>query len=81
MPFDNPNQNPFGDLELLRDARERISTSERWVQGQFRDGKRECLVAALSAVSGSRSVNMPTQTERRLARLLVVHIPRGGDGG
>jgi hypothetical protein len=54
MPFDNPDRAPFGDLELLRDARSRISSGDRWVQGQFRDGERECLVAVLSVVSGSR---------------------------
>jgi hypothetical protein len=75
MPFDNPHQLPFGDSELLREARSRISSRADWVQGRFRDGRRECLVAALSVVSGSRSFNMPNRTERRLARLLAVHIP------
>ncbi len=54
MPFDNPHQAPFGDIELLREARSRISSKGDWVQGRFRDGHRECLVAALSVVSGSR---------------------------
>ena len=76
MPFDNPHQAPFGDIELLREARSRISSKSDWVQGRFRDGHRECLVAALSVVSGSRAFNMPNRTERRLARLLAVHIPR-----
>lgn len=75
MPFDNPHQIPFGDTQLLREARSRISSRADWVQGRFRDGRRECLVAALSVVSGSRSFNMPNSTERRLARLLAVHIP------
>ena len=26
MPFDNPHQTPFGDLELLMEARGRISS-------------------------------------------------------
>lgn len=76
MPFDNPHQAPFGDIELLREARSRISSKSDWVQGRFRDGHRECLVAALSVVSGSRAFNMPNRTERRLVRLLAVHIPR-----
>jgi hypothetical protein len=71
MPFDNPDQAPFGDLDLLMDARNRVSSRDRWVQGQFRDGERECLVAALSVVSGSRSFSMPNPTERRLTRILV----------
>lgn len=75
MPFDNPHRIPFGDVELLREARSRISSRRDWVQGRFRDGHRECLVAALSVVSGSRGFNMPNRLERRLARLLAVHIP------
>jgi hypothetical protein len=75
MPFDNPREVPFGDIELLREARSRISGRGDWVQGRFRDGRRECLVAALSVVSGSRGFNMPNRTERRLARILAAHIP------
>jgi hypothetical protein len=74
MPFDIPDQAPLGDLDLLMDARSRISSRDHWVQGQFRDGERECLVAALSVVSGSRSFSMPSSTERRLARLLAAHL-------
>jgi hypothetical protein len=74
MPFDNLNRAPFGDLDLLMDARSRISSRDSWVQGQFRDGERECLVAALSVVSGSRSFSTPNPTERRLARILAAHL-------
>ena len=35
MPFDNPHQTPFGDLELLMDARGRISSRETWGSGPF----------------------------------------------
>jgi len=75
MPFDNPHQAPIGDLERLTDARSRISSQSMWVQGSFRDGHRHCLVAALSLASGSRDINMPNRTERRLARLLARHLP------
>ena len=75
MPFDNPHQTPFDDLELLMDARNRISTHSRWMQGGFRDGERHCLVAALSVASGNRSFKQPNETERRLSRLLVAQLP------
>jgi hypothetical protein len=77
MPFDNPHQTPFGDVEILADARNRISDQNTWVQGRFQDGGRHCLVAALSLASGSRSVGLPNRTEKRLARLLAKQIPRG----
>jgi hypothetical protein len=75
MPFDNPHQTPFGDIEILSDARGRISGENTWVQGHFRDGNRHCLVDALSLVSGSRSVDQPNRTEKRLARFLAKQIP------
>jgi hypothetical protein len=75
MPFDNPHEIPFGDIEILRDARRRISSRRDWVQGCFRDGDRHCLVAALSIASGSRSFRRSNQTERRLARLLARQLP------
>jgi hypothetical protein len=75
MPFDNPHEMPFGDIEILRDARGRISNRRDWVQGCFRDGDRHCLVAALSIASGSRSFRRSNQTERRLARLLARQLP------
>ena len=75
MPFDNPHEMPFGDIEILRDARSRISSRRDWVQGCFRDGDRHCLVAALSIASGSRSFRRSNQTERRLARLLARQLP------
>jgi hypothetical protein len=31
MPFDNPHQTPFGDLELLMETRGRISGRETWI--------------------------------------------------
>jgi hypothetical protein len=32
MPFDAPYQPPFGDIELLMDARSRISDRKSWVR-------------------------------------------------
>jgi len=75
MPFDNPHEMPFGDIEILRDAQSRISQRRDWVQGCFRDGDRHCLVAALSLASGSRSFRRSSPTERRLARLLARELP------
>ena len=75
MPFDNPHQTPFGDLELLMDARSRISNPNTWTKSRFRDGDRHCLVAALSLESGSRSFRMANRTERRLAGILAKQLP------
>jgi hypothetical protein len=75
MPFDNPHQTPFGDADLLRDARSRISGKSDWVQGRFQDGNRYCLVAALAVVSGSATLQMPNRVERRLARCLAAQLP------
>ena len=78
MPFDAPYQTPFGDIELLTDARSCIFKRDTWIQGQFQDGNRRCLVAALSLVSGSRRSDMPNRTERRLVRLLAAQLPSDG---
>ena len=75
MPFDNPHQTPFGDLELLMEARGRISRRDAWVQGHFRKGGRYCLVASLSLTCGSRSFGMPNRTELRLSRLIAMQMP------
>jgi hypothetical protein len=75
MPFDNPHQTPFGDADLLRDARSRIFGKSDWVQGRFQDGNRYCLVAALAVVSGSATFQMPNRVERRLARCLAAQLP------
>ena len=75
MPFDNPHQTPFGDLEVLMDARGRILDRSKWLKGEFRDGDRHCLVAALSVAAGSRSFNSPNRTEQRLERLLAKRLP------
>jgi hypothetical protein len=75
MPFDAPYQTPFGDIELLTDARSLISNRKSWVQGRFQDGDRHCLVAALSLACGSRSFHVPNRTEKRLARLLASRLP------
>jgi hypothetical protein len=75
MPFDNPHQTPYGDLELLIEARGRVSSREAWVRGHFRRGGRYCLVAALSLTCGSRSFGMPNRTELRLSRLIAMQMP------
>jgi hypothetical protein len=76
MPFDSPGDDPFGDIQILTDVRNRIADRRRWVQGAFWDGDRQCLVAALSVASLSRDFSRPSQLERRLARILVRHLPR-----
>ena len=78
VPFDNPHHSPFGDLELLMEARSRISSRGNWIQGRFQDGNRYCLIMALSTACGSRSVNLPNRTERSLARLLAANVPERG---
>ena len=75
MPFDNPYQAPIGDLEILADARARISGESSWVQRLYKHGDRHCLVGALSVASGSRRFALPNQTELRLARLLAKQLP------
>ena len=77
MQFDDPYQTPFGDIEILTDARNRISDQDKWIKGRFRDGDRHCLVDALSLASGSRSVHLPNCTERRLARVLAKQLRPG----
>lgn len=75
MPFDNPHQTPFGDLELLMEARGRISSRDTWVQGHFQKRGRYCLVASLSLTCGSRSFGMPNRTKQRLSRLVAKQMP------
>ena len=75
MPFDNPHQTPFGDLELLMEARGRISSRDTWVQGHFQKRGRYCLVASLSLTCGSRNFGMPNRMELRLSRLVALHMP------
>ena len=75
MPFDNPNQTPPRDVELLLAARSLISKRDNWTKDRFQDGDRYCLVASLSVVSGSRSFDLSNRVERRLARLLVKQLP------
>src|SRR5690242_4686734 len=77
MPLDNPNRARVGDLEILIDARGRISGQSSWVQGRYTDGDRRCLVAALSQACGSGSFSIPNKIERRLARMLARQLPAG----
>ena len=79
MPFDNPPRTPFGDIELLWDARRRISSKDHWTQGRFEDGDRHCLIGVLSLVSGSPSFDVGNRVERRLARLLARNLPATSD--
>jgi hypothetical protein len=50
MPFDNLHRTQFGDIDLLLDARSRLSNKTDWVQGRFRDGDRVCLAASVMAI-------------------------------
>ena len=75
MPFDNPYDPPFGDLEILMNARSRISAEGSWLKGSFQDEDRRCLVAALSVAAGSPNFDNPNRIERRLARILVARLP------
>jgi hypothetical protein len=75
MPFDNPPRTPFGDIELLWDARSRILSRDHWTQGRFEDGDRHCLIGVLSLVSGCRSFNVGNRVERRLMRSLARNLP------
>jgi len=75
MPFDNPNPAPIGDLEILLDTRDRIGRQEQWLQQQFENGDRHCLVAALSLACGSPGFFAPNKLERRLARMLARQLP------
>ncbi len=81
MPFDNPHQTPFGDLELLMEARGRISSREAWVQGHFQKRRRYCLVASLSLTCSTRSFGMPNRTEQRVSRLVAMHMPSNAPFG
>ena len=75
MPFDNPHHMPFGDLEILREARSRIADQSNWLKYDFQDGDRHCLVGALSVAAGSRNFRCPNMTERRLTRVLAAQLP------
>jgi hypothetical protein len=75
MPFDNPFDGEFGDIQILMDARGLISGKGDWVKGRFREGDRHCLVDALSLASGSPEISLPNRTEKQLARLLANQLP------
>jgi hypothetical protein len=81
MPFDNPHQVPISDLEILVDARGRISDKNSWVKWRFQDGNRYCLVGALSLACGNPNFNVTNETERRLARLLAEQLSGAPAGG
>jgi hypothetical protein len=74
MPFDIPYQVPAEDLEILVDARARISDKNSWVKRRFHDGNGYCLIGALSLACGSRGFNVTNQTERRLTQLLAKQL-------
>ena len=75
MPFDNPHELPFGDLEILRTARSHICNNGSWMKCGFQKGDRLCLVAGLSVAAGSPNFDNPNRIERRLARILVARLP------
>jgi hypothetical protein len=75
MPFDNPRQGPFSDIDILLDARSRIDHPDRWIKGVLRKRNRRCLVAALILACTSRRIDRRTQ--RRLAFRMVRQLPVG----
>jgi hypothetical protein len=75
MPFDNPHKTEFGDIDLLLDARSRLSNKNDWVRCRYQHGNRLCLVAALSVVAGSVDFYTPNRRERQLARLVAAQLP------
>ena len=75
MPFDIPFDGEFGDIQILMDARGRISGKGDWVKGRFREGDRHCLVDALSLAAGSPEISLPNRTEKQLSRLLAKQLP------
>ena len=77
MPFDNPHQTSFGDLDVLEAARSRIFTQDRWIKRRFQVGERLCVVAALSLAARSRNFCLPNRTKRRLTRLLAAELAPG----
>ena len=79
MPFDNPRRTPYGDIELLWDARSRILSRDHWTQGRFEDGDRHCRIGALSLGCGIPSFEVGNRVERRLARLLGRNLPATSD--
>lgn len=76
MPFDGFHRGDFEDIERLLDARSRIAHPSNWIKGTFQDGDRYCVVGALSAVCAGRCWERPSDTERRLTRILAGQLPR-----
>jgi len=37
MPFDNLHETPFGDIEILTGARDRISDKDRWTNSSAKN--------------------------------------------
>jgi hypothetical protein len=81
MPFDNPYKAPIGDLEILLDARARISGKNSWVKRCFQNGNGYCLIGSLSLACGSPAFNVTNQTERRLTRLLANQLAQNQPWG
>jgi hypothetical protein len=76
MPYDNPHEVPFTDIDILIDTRSHISNPNTWVKSAFKHGNRHCLVAALSLASANRHFNKPNEIERRLVRVLARQLPQ-----
>lgn len=74
MPFDNPNNDPFGDVQILIDARSRVGHPDRWLKGNFKDGDRHCLVAAVALACGNCAFRNPGKLERKLCRILACQL-------
>ena len=60
MPFDNPHELPFGDLEILRAARSRISNKGSWMKCGYQ--KRKPFLSGGGTIRGGREP--PTSTIR-----------------
>ena len=78
MPYDNPQHIPYGDMEILTAARDRIAHRDHWGQSRFQDGERCCLLEALRwAREVYGKLDDPSgEAEQRLYMLLLAQLPR-----
>jgi len=73
MPFDNPHQTPFGDLELMMEASGCISSRKAWVQAHdsphFHTTPK---VSANTGISASMTVNRSISGNSRASGILGI---------
>lgn len=69
MPFDNPHEIPFGDIELLKMARCYIEDPRKWIQGRYIHGTRYCAIGALGMATCNRVWPLSHQGNRLARRL------------